>query len=183
MKGAMWALGIFALGIFGIVLINLFGNITVTNQQNYTMMKNSVEAAMYDSIDIAHYRNGFCLCTDKVKTNDKWVFDSSDEYTIVDAINQSCQDVTSSNSCNYISGEVKINEEVFAESLIRRFAETTKGNRNYQITIQDIIEYPPKVSVRIKSYDAYNLFSVTSATFEDEDFNISNQIDAIIENS
>ena len=43
--------------------INLFGNITVTNQFNYTTMKNAVQAAMYDSLDLAYYRAGFCVCT------------------------------------------------------------------------------------------------------------------------
>ena len=65
MKSAMWMVFIFALGVVGIVLINIFGNITTTNQQDYTLIKNTVEASMYDAIDIASYRAGFYLCTNK----------------------------------------------------------------------------------------------------------------------
>ena len=68
MKSAAWAVFIFVLGIVGIVLISIFGNITTTNQQDYTLIKNTVEAAMYDAIDIASYRAGFYLCTNKEST-------------------------------------------------------------------------------------------------------------------
>ena len=63
LKVAMWGVGLLVLGAFGFFLINLFGNITVTNQLNYTTLRNSIEAAMLDSVDIASYRSGFCFCT------------------------------------------------------------------------------------------------------------------------
>ena len=63
----MWAVFIFVLGIFGIFLINLFGNITTTNQQDYTLIKNAVEAAMFDSVDMGSYRAGFYLCPNEGK--------------------------------------------------------------------------------------------------------------------
>lgn len=176
----MWAVGIVSLGLFGIVLISLFGNITVTNQQNYTLMKNSVEAAMYDSIDVFHYRMGFCLCTDKEKEDGKWQFTSNDDYTITDLVDNTCP-LKAGTKCEVVSGGIKLNKEIFTESLIRRFTESTKGNKNYQIIVQDVIEYPPKVSVEIKSYDNFNLFSSSTSTFDDEDFSISNQIDSILE--
>ena len=67
MKVAMWAVFIFMMGIVGVVLINIFGNITTTNQQDYTLIKNTVEASMYDSIDMASYRAGFYVCTNQAK--------------------------------------------------------------------------------------------------------------------
>lgn len=46
-------------------------------------------------------------------------------------------------------GLLKINEESFIESFIRRFAETTNGNQNYKIEFFNIYEEPPKVSVSV----------------------------------
>ena len=186
MKVAMWALGIFALSIFGLVLINTFGNITVTNQLNYTTMKNAVEAAMYDSLDIAHYRSGFCLCTNLEKSNDngktRWVFKNSNQYEITDIVantnplkEDSCAKAKNKKftNCEIIEGEYKINPTVFSESLVRRFAEMVNNNKAYEITIQDVIEYPPKVSVRVDSEDG-NVFG-------DDGYTISNQVDALLE--
>ena len=56
MKSAAWAVFIFVLGIVGIVLISIFGNITTTNQQDYYLLKEVTDAAMQESIDLAHYR-------------------------------------------------------------------------------------------------------------------------------
>ncbi len=182
----MWALGIFALSIFGLVLINTFGNITVTNQLNYTTMKNAVEAAMYDSLDVAHYRSGFCLCTDQSKTTDsgktRWVFEDSSQYEITEIVADSDPlkgDKCASpkkveyNKCEMVEGEYKINPSVFSESLTRRFVEMVNNNKNYEITIQDIIEFPPKVSIRVDSEDG-NVFG-------DDGYTISNQVDALLE--
>ena len=181
LKVAMWALGLFVLSIFGLVLINVFGNITVTNQLNYTTMKNTVEAAMYDSLDMAHYRTGFCICTNKSKTtiNGKsvWSFNSSKDYQISDVKYENgvgkCEGTIEKPNCELLEGEYKINSDVFTESLVRRFAEMVNNNKDYQIVIQDIIEYPPKVSVKINSND--------TQAFGDDEFTISNQIDAILE--
>ena len=180
MKVAMWALGLVVLSLFGMVLVNLFGNITVTNQLNYTTMKNTVEAAMYDSLDIAHYRAGFCLCTNKAKVGGKWVFNSSDEYKMSD-IQYSDGNATCSmegmSTCEALYGEYRIKDTVFSESLIRRFAEMVNNNKDYVITIQDVIEYPPKVSVRVVSKDEE--FSPTEKS--SDGYIITNQMDAIIE--
>ena len=182
----MWALGLFALSIFGLVLINTFGNITVTNQLNYTTMKNAVEAAMYDSLDIAHYRSGFCICTNQSKTNDngktRWVFKSSSQYEITDIVPNdnplkadTCAKPKNSKfkTCEIVEGEYKINSSVFSESLTRRFAEMVNNNKDYKIIIQDIIEYPPKVSIKVDSDDG-NVFG-------DDGYMISNQVDALLE--
>ena len=177
----MWALGMLVLSLFGVVLVNLFGNITVTDQMNYTSMKNAVEAAMYDSLDIAHYRAGFCLCTNKSKTSGKWIFSNDDEYKLADIEYDSngkakCS-VAGTSTCEALYGEYRIKPKTFSESLIRRFSQMVTNNKDYIITIQDIIEYPPKVSVRIVSKDQD--FSETDNS--DSGYVISNQIDAIIE--
>ena len=180
MKVAMWAVGLLVLSILGVVLVNLFGNITVTNQLNYTTMKNAVEAAMYDSLDIAHYRAGFCLCTNKEKTSGKWVFENDEDYVLSDVKydennNEKCESTLK--NCEVMMGEYRIKPKAFSESLVRRFAEVVNNNKDYTITIQDIIEYPPKVSVRVVSKDEE--FSPTEKN--SGGYTIVNQMDAIIE--
>ena len=180
MKSAMWMVFIFVLGVIGIVLINVFGNITTTNQQDYTLIKNTVEAAMYDSIDVASYRSGFYLCTN-ASASGKITFTSKNDYAIL--LNN---DVTQSNldnykKCDFLVGEVKLKANVFAESFLRRFSNNINNNKSYQITIQEVIEYPPKVSVRVDTYNTYNSKDATVYEFNEGDFAIRNQIDAIFE--
>lgn len=180
MKVAMWALGLLVMSIFGVVLVNLFGNITITDQLNYTTMKNTVEASMYDSLDIAHYRAGFCLCTNKDKIGDKWVFENGEDYELSDIKydkdnKETCESTL--RKCEVLMGEYRLKPKAFTESLVRRFAEMVNNNKDYSIIIQDIIEYPPKVSVRIVSKDEE--FSPTEKN--SGGYTIVNQIDAIIE--
>lgn len=191
MKVAMWAVMLFVIGIFGTVLINIFGNITTTNQQDYTLIRNTVEASMYDSIDKASYRGGFYLCPKygKYTINNKgtMVFDSKDDYGIFlkrAGIAEPLANIGSEyekNKCQDLYGEVKINADVFVESFIRRFAENVNNNKSYRVTVQDVIEYPPKVSIRIDTYNTYNSSESTTLTFDEGDFNIRNQVDAIFE--
>lgn len=172
MKAAMWATFIVIGGIAGIVLINIFGNITTTNQQDYTLLKNTVEASMYDSIDIAAWRNGgFYVCSSKA------VFDKASDYdiTYVDMTNKDYK-------CTYLTGEVMIKKEVFVESFLRRYSENINNNKSYKITVQEVVEYPPKVSIRIDTYDTYNGANSTVAEFKEGDFSLRNQVDAILEN-
>ena len=179
MKVAMWGVGLFVLGVLGIVLINLFGNITVTNQLNYTTMKNAVEASMYDALDIAHYRAGFCICGDKLKNASGTVTFSDDkEYKLYDITYDSNRvaKCPNENQCRILYGEYRVNPKVFSESLTRRVAEMVNNNKTYNIVIQDIIEYPPKVSVRVDSED-----DEFSPTDKSGGYTITNQIDAIIE--
>ena len=175
----MWAVMIFGLGIVGIVLINIFGNITTTNQQDYTLIKNTVEASMYDAIDIASYRAGFYLCPNKATTNSKkqLVFEK-DDYEIV--LNRNI-DKKKIAKCDLLVGEVKLNKDVFVESFLRRFSESVNNNKSYQVTIQEVIEYPPKVSIRIDTYNTYNSTGSTTLEFDEGDFAIRNQVDAIFE--
>ncbi len=171
----MWGVGLIMLAIFGIFLMSLFGNITVTNQQDYTALKNTVEAAMYDAIDLSRFRSGFCVCTSIAKNEQgKWVFKSSDEYSIIkDNIIDGVCPATNGQKCEYIEGEYLIDKEVFAESFVRRFAESVKGNDEYQLVIKDIIEYPPKVSVVINSKNTNDV--------DGSSYTINNSIDAILE--
>jgi len=71
-------------------------------------------------------------------------------------------------------GVLRIHEEKFVENFIRRWSESADRARTYDIYIYDVIEVPPKVSIRVIS--GGEEFLVTG-----DSFNISNQIDAILE--
>ena len=73
------------------------------------------------------------------------------------------------------SGEVVIDEEKFVENFIRRFAESADLSQRYEIEIYDINTNPPKVSLKVSSTQD------TTATGEVVEFNIVNNIDAILE--
>jgi hypothetical protein len=70
---------------------------------------------------------------------------------------------------------IRINREVFVESFIRRFAQNANLTNTYEIEIYDVNEYPPKVSLKVKTK--------TSGVVANEeiDFDFTNQIDAILE--
>ena len=72
-------------------------------------------------------------------------------------------------------GIVKIDREKFVENFIRRFAQNVKLTSTYQIDIYDVVETPPKVSIRVRSNET------TNAAGEIIEFSIDNRIDAILE--
>ena len=173
MKVAFWGIGIMVLALTGFALVSLFGNITVTNQLNYTSMKAAVESAMYDSINMGYYRSGFCFCPSGVvmeNESHQKIYSNQNQYTIEEMVNDSCD---AARKCEPRYGEYVIDAKIFSESLVRRFSELVNNNKDYELIIQDVVEYPPKVSVRVNSDD--------TLVFENSDFTISNQIDAILE--
>ena len=179
MKAAMWGVGLVVLGLFGLVMVNLFGNITVTNQFNYTTMKNAVKAAMLDSLDIPHYRTGFCLCTSDdslMKKGTQKIFDDKNEYEFRDLVDDKCGE-EDSGSCVALYGEYRLMPDKFTENFKDRFERMITNNKEYDYIIKEIIEYPPKVSVRVVSKD--DSFSPTER--DSDGYNIVNQMDAIIE--
>ena len=162
--------------------VGLFGNITVTNQLNYTTMKNSVEASMMDSLDVAHYRAGLCICSTKAKKDGKWQLTDDKEYQLLDITydedgNEKCVPEISGSTCDLMLDEFRVKPRTFSESLVRRFVTMVNNNKSYEVTIQDVIEYPPKVSVRFVSHDEdYSPTEKNSGGYD-----VLNQTDAIIE--
>lgn len=130
LKESVWGYAILTMGIIAIMTVWFLTNVTNTDQQNYNLLKETVEASMMDSIDLAAYRT---------------------------------------------NGDIKINEEKFVESFVRRFAENVSLKDNYRIEIYDINEEPPKVSLKVYSNPE------TNVNGEVISFNISNSIDAILE--
>lgn len=130
MKESFWGTMILSFGVIAIIFIYFFQNITNTDQQNYNLLKETTEAAMYDSIDQVEYQK---------------------------------------------NGNIKINAEKFIENFIRRYAENASLSNTYVIEIYHISEYPPKVSLLVKSSET------TNAAGEIMEFQITNRIDAILE--
>lgn len=56
MKESFWGVMILLLGVVSIFLIYFFQNVTNTSEHNYELLKETTEAAMYDSLDLAAYR-------------------------------------------------------------------------------------------------------------------------------
>lgn len=67
MKNAIWGYAVIALGILAIVFIFFFANVTNTDQHNYNLLKETVEASMYDALDLAEYRTNGTIQIDEDK--------------------------------------------------------------------------------------------------------------------
>ena len=130
MKESIWGYMIIVLGIIAILVLWFFANVTNSDQHNYTLLKETVESAMLDSVDMAIYKE---------------------------------------------SGTIKMDEAVFVENFVRRFAENASLSRTYKIEIYDISEIPPKVSLKVSSVEN------TSINGEIFEYDIVNKIDAILE--
>ena len=74
-------------------------------------------------------------------------------------------------------GVIRIDREKFAENFLRRFAESATLAKTYKVEIFDINELPPKVSIRVSSSES------TTLTGDILEFEISNELDAILETS
>lgn len=73
------------------------------------------------------------------------------------------------------TGKIRLEEEKFVENFIRRFAQNADLSNIYVIEIYDVNEEPPKVSLKVSSVNE------TTATGEIFEFDIVNNIDAILE--
>ena len=79
------------------------------------------------------------------------------------------------NTANSSNPIIRINREAFVESFIRRFSQNVSLSNTYVIEFYDISEYPPKVSLKVKTKEGGVVLN------DSYDFNITNQIDAILE--
>ena len=57
LREAIWGYAIIVLGMLAIGIIWFFANSTKTDQHNYNLLKETVEAAMFDAVDLAAYRS------------------------------------------------------------------------------------------------------------------------------
>lgn len=56
MKWSFYSAGMIIFGFIGFAIIFLFVQLTVNSDEEYYLLKEATEAAMYDSIDLAYYR-------------------------------------------------------------------------------------------------------------------------------
>ena len=87
---------------------------------------------------------------------------------------RACKETDPASKC------IRIEEEKFVENFIRRFAENADLSDEYLIEIYDVVETPPKVSLRVSSLKKTNA-TASLPEGEEFEFNIVNNIDAIIE--
>jgi len=147
MKYSFAGLGMIMLGMFSFATVTVFQNVTVNNEADYYSLKEAMEASMYESIDWVYYATGG---TD----------------------NNGNPVIENTSGC---SGPVKIIEEKFVENFTRRFLKNTMGNSNgYTIEFYDIMEYPPKATVVVKS-------STSSMDISSDDFTVANNLTGILE--
>lgn len=154
----MWMYFFMVMGILGIVLINIFGNVIMSNEQNYYLLKEITEAAMIDAVDLKSYRDGV-----------GW--DGVTEET----------DPESMHCMEGIPGTIRIVEEKFVESFVRRFASSAQLNRNYKIIINDIDECPPKATVTLVATEKFSFLSMFNVEYNSGE-DIVNVLTGILEN-
>ena len=70
---------------------------------------------------------------------------------------------------------VRINREAFVENFIRRFSQNASLTNTYVVEFYDINEYPPKVSIRVKTKNGAVIMN------QEVEFDSTEQIDAILE--
>lgn len=160
MKEAMWGLGLIMLCLLVFVIVGVVSNITLTNQQDYYGVKQTTEASAWDSIELAEYKSGVCLCTNKTSADGAVKFESKKEYALlpVDKETNTCQvDPVNYQNCELLLGEYILDKETFVESVIARLGSIIKPTEIYDITVQEVIAYPPKVSVNIEFKQALNI--------------------------
>lgn len=57
MKYSYAILGLVLFGMFGLIFVVMFESITINNESEYYVLKEAMEAAMLESVDIACFRN------------------------------------------------------------------------------------------------------------------------------
>lgn len=75
------------------------------------------------------------------------------------------------------SRAIRIDREKFVENFLRRFAEDASLSKTYVITIYDVNELPPKVSLTVGSAAG----GIDFAAGDIVNFDIVNRLDAILE--
>ncbi|MBR1376906.1 MAG: hypothetical protein IJ565_03735 [Bacilli bacterium] len=74
-------------------------------------------------------------------------------------------------------GIIQIDREKFVENFLRRFAENASLGKKYTISIYDVNEYPPKVSLKVKTH----VGGMNFLKSENVSFRLDNKLDAILE--
>ena len=178
MKYSFLGFGLIMMGLFGLVFIVMFESITINNESEYYVLKEAMEAAMLESVDLACYRIG-----DKygyVDLDENGVLDDIDGDGNITRYNDKFEIIEEDKDDKYACGddEVKIVEQKFVENFTRRFAASISGDvTEYTLEFYDIIEMPPKVTVRVKAKTQEYMLSQGSK----DSFDIVNELSGILE--
>lgn len=152
MKYSYAILGMVLFGMFGLVFIVMFESITINNESEYYVLKEAMEAAMLESVDIACY--------------------------MLPEINSLDSGGTPFNK-NGCGGKIKISEQRFVENFTKRFGASINGDvRNYTLDFYDIMESPPKATVVVKGKTQTYKLSISDT---DSEFDIVNNLTGILE--
>ena len=101
---------------------------------------------------------------------------SEQNYTLIKETAQAAMEDAFDYASYMADGEtIRINREAFVESFVRRFAQNASLANTYVIEIYDVNEYPPKVSLKVKTKEGAVVAN------QEVEFNITNQLDAILE--
>ncbi|NLL44298.1 MAG: hypothetical protein GX247_01350 [Mollicutes bacterium] len=73
MKESFWAILIVMIGLVSITFVYFFQNLTNTDEHNYHLLKETTEAAMFDALDLAAYRESETIRIDREKFVENFV--------------------------------------------------------------------------------------------------------------
>ena len=147
MKYSYATFGMIVIGLFAFAIVWVFQMVTVNNEGDYYSLKEAMEASMYESIDWVYYATGGL---------------GDDGEPLIQNVPTGCH------------GQIRIIEEKFVSNFTRRFVKNTMGSSNgYTIQIYDVMEFPPKASVRI-------LNKTASMSLNDSDFTVVNELSGIL---
>ena len=162
MKYSFWGFGVIMFGMFGIIFIVMFESITVNNESEYYVLKEAMEAAMLESVDLACYRIG---------DNEGYVDVNGDGVYDVDAFGNIIT------ACG--ENDIKIVEQKFVENFTRRFAASITGDvTQYKLQFYDIMEMPPKATVVIRGKTKEYMLTTDGTK---DSFSIVNDLSGILE--
>lgn len=82
MKESFWGIFIIMLGVTSIAFIFFFQTVTNTDEQNYILLKEITEAAMYDAVDLASYRQTGTVRIDREKFVENFIRRYAESVTI-----------------------------------------------------------------------------------------------------
>jgi hypothetical protein len=93
MKESIWAILIVGIGLLSITFIYLFQSITNTDEHNYHLLKETTEAAMYDALDLAAYREERVIRIDREKFVENFIRRFAESASLAQTYNIKIYDV------------------------------------------------------------------------------------------
>ena len=82
MKESFWGIFVIMLGVTAVAFVFFFQTATNTDEQNYILLKEVTEAAMYDAVDLAAYRNSGIVRIDREKFVENFIRRFAESVTL-----------------------------------------------------------------------------------------------------